>query len=115
MEHCLLYLLLSYIKKNKIIINDKKIISLSLLIIMIITYFLPCIHDRYLILGDILSIIWFIMNNKKIYVPLFINTLSFTTYCKFLLNKTIINYNILSILYFLLILCYLKNFKQKKS
>ncbi len=65
---------------KKIKFNKQKIIEFGLWSVLITTYLLPFMHDRYLYIADILSIIYFIYNKDKLYVPLGINFISSVLY-----------------------------------
>ena len=65
-------------------IDKKMVISLSLWSVMICTFLLPSMHDRYMYMADVISIIWFIINKKKIYIPIAINFISLYTYIEYL-------------------------------
>lgn len=99
-------LILYYILKKKITLNNNSILFLSMISVVIATYFLPYMHDRYLFMGDIFSVIWYISNkNKKyLYVPISICLVSFSTYIKYLFDITIIDFRILSLLYLFVII-----------
>ncbi len=60
--------------------DNKRIITLGLLSILMCFYFLPCMHERYLYMADILSVIWYFFHNKKIHIPIIINLCSLLTY-----------------------------------
>lgn len=94
--------LYTLIKKVKF--NTEKIITVAIWSVVVCTYFLPRMHDRYMFVADILSIIWFILYQKKFHIPIIINIVSFLTYFKFLFHLEFIGYNILSILYFVIII-----------
>lgn len=51
---------------------------------MLITYFMPGMHERYLYLGDITSIIWFVVIGKIKYwfIPLGVNLFSIISYIR---------------------------------
>ena len=68
---------------KKIKFNKQRIIEFGLLSIMIATFLLPHMHDRYLFAGDILSILYFIYNKDKIYVPIGISLISIYGYTGF--------------------------------
>ena len=65
-------------------IERKMIVNLSLWSVLICTFFLPSMHDRYMYTADVISIIWFIVNKKKIYIPIAINFISLYTYIEYL-------------------------------
>lgn len=60
--------------------DSKRIITLGLLSILMCFYFLPCMHERYLYMADILSVIWYFFYNKKVHIPIIINLCSLLTY-----------------------------------
>ena len=81
---------------KKIKISNQQIISYSLWLIMAITFFLPGMHDRYLFSADILSIIYFMIYRKNIYLPIFINLASLSTYIIYLFGMPTSNILFLS-------------------
>ena len=60
--------------------NSKQVITLGLLSVLICFYFLPCMHERYLYMADILSVIWYLFYNKKVHIPIVISLCSLLTY-----------------------------------
>lgn len=65
-------------------ISNEEIITYALWQVMAMAFFLPSIHDRYLFTADILSIIYFMIQRKNIYIPIFINLASLSTYIIYL-------------------------------
>lgn len=63
-------------------------IELYLVIILIITCFLPGMHERYLYSADVLSILWLflIQDKKKAYAPFIIITHSCISYIRYISN-----------------------------
>lgn len=57
-------------------------LTLALISVFICYYFLPCMHDRYFYIADVLSIIWWMTygTRKTLYIPLIINAVSLATY-----------------------------------
>ena len=76
--------LLIYFLKRKKEISKKEIISIGLLGILIAVYFLPFMHERYMFMADILSVIWFFIYKRKIYIPILINLSSLAGYSVYL-------------------------------
>jgi len=95
-----------YCLLKKVKFNNEKILTVAIWSIVICTYFLPRMHDRYMFVADILSVIWFIVYQKKFYIPITINVLSFLTYFRFLFHLEFIGFNILSIVYFVIIMMF---------
>lgn len=77
-------ILLIYFIKRKKEISQKEIINLGLLSILIAVYFLPFMHERYMFAADVLSIIWYFIYKKKIYIPIIINLSSLAGYSVYL-------------------------------
>lgn len=64
------------------------VVSLALYFFMIITYFLPGMHERYLYVGDVLCIIWWILSRKKKlwYIPVGVLMFSTISYLRYITN-----------------------------
>lgn len=73
-----LLLVFTFIKRRNI--TSSSILILTLLSIVICYFFLPCMHERYLYMGDVLSIILLFTVNLKFFVPILINIVSLITY-----------------------------------
>ena len=76
--------LLIFFLKRKKEIEKKEIITIALLSVLIAVYFLPFMHERYMFMGDVLSIIWWFIYKKKIYIPIIINLSSLAGYSIYL-------------------------------
>jgi len=72
-------------------VSKSNIISLGIWIIYICIFFLPSMHERYGFIIDILSVIYFAVKSKKIYIPIVINLTSLISYCEFLFGRPILN------------------------
>lgn len=92
-----------YVLVRKVKFNNEKIITVALWSIVVCTYFLPRMHERYMFVADILSIIWFIVYQKKFHIPVIINVISLLSYLRFLFDYNFINYNLIAIIYFIVI------------
>lgn len=68
------------ISKSKKKIVGPIIIDVSLLTIMICTYLLPSMHERYLFTGDILAIIYLFSHKDRLYIPPIIWLISLNGY-----------------------------------
>lgn len=90
-----------YVIARKVNFDSKLIIDGALWSIMISTFLLPYMHDRYMYTADIISVIYFAVNGKKkIYVPIIVNLCSLYTYVVYLSRGEI---NIISIKYIAII------------
>lgn len=95
-----------YVLTKKVKFNNEKIIAVGLWSIMIATYFLPRMHERYMFVADVLSVIWFMSYLKKPYMVLVINLVSTLSYFRFLFDFKFINLSYVSIIYFMFILLF---------
>lgn len=84
-------------------ISNKDLITYSLWLVLTITFFLPGMHDRYLFVADILSVIYVIINRKNFYLPIFINFTSFSTYIISLFGMPSSNITLLTYVYLIIL------------
>ena len=104
-----IFIIFAIIVLYKDIKFDKKMyINLSLLSVMICTFFLPRMHDRYLYMADVITILFYIINRKKIYIPIAISFISLYTYIEYLYSTKSIPIQYVAILYFIVLLVYTK-------
>ena len=100
---------LLFILYKRIKFNSEKILLLGIWFITIITFLLPGMHERYLFVGEVLSIVYFIIYKKNAFLAIFINLCSIITYSNFL-NGMNFEYMRLLAIAFLVVLCvYTKN------
>ena len=100
---------LLFVLEKKVKWNTEKIITLTLWFLVIVTFTLPCMHDRYLFLGEILSIIYYIIYRKNALLVLMININAILTYSTYLFSKSSVNFQVMAIIYLVLILIFSKN------
>lgn len=87
-----------YVIIKKVKFDNNLIIEVALWSVMISTFLLPYMHDRYMFMADILSVIYCILNGrKKIYVPICVNLCSLYTYIAFLNRVSIIDIKFIAI------------------
>jgi len=98
---------------KKVELEKQDIISISLWSVMIATFFLPHMHDRYMFAADILSIIYFIYNRKKWYIPVGVNFVSLYTYFAFLWGSATIDITYVSIFNLVLLAIVTKDIYEK--
>ncbi len=105
---------LAYFVYNKKIKFDKEaIIEFSLFSILLTTFFLPQMHERYLFMGDVIALLYLVINLKKYYVPIMIEFISLNGYMYLLFAGFAVNFSTLSIAFLVLIILYSKDMYQK--
>lgn len=112
-------LMLFFIILNKVKFNKEKILLLGLWFIVIATFILPGMHERYLYVGEILSVIYYIVYKKNGYLAIFLNLCSLITYSIYL-NGFEFNYmDVLSIINLIVIFIFtsktLKDLKENEK
>jgi len=98
---------------KKVKLGKEDIITLSLWSVMVATFFLPHMHDRYMFAADVLSIIYFFFNRKKLYIPVGINFVSLYTYFACLWGNMSIDIAYVSIFNFILLAIVTKDLYKK--
>ncbi len=105
---------------KKIRFNKETIIDFSLWTILISTFFLPHMHDRYLYIGDILSVLYLIYNRKRIFVPIGVSLVSIYGYSVYLFSNKVIPIQIVSVIFLIIVIVvtndiYNKHLRGKKE
>ena len=100
---------LFYILHKNIKFNKEKIFLLGIWFITIMSFFLPGIHERYLFVGEVLSIVYYIAYKKNGFLALFINMCSIITYSNYLNGMNFPYMQLLSILFLIILFFYTKN------
>ena len=78
------FLMLLYIIVKKVKFNDQKILNLGLWFVVMVTYLLPCMHERYLYMGGILAVIYYIVYKKNYLLTVSIIMCTILTYFHYL-------------------------------
>ena len=92
--------LLFYIIKKKVNFNIEKILLLGVLSIVLCTYFLPYMHERYLFAADIFSLLYCVLYKRNYLVAILISFISIASYCMFLFNSYLVPSYLLSMIFF---------------
>lgn len=100
---------LFYIMYKKINFNEEKMLTLGLWFIVITTFLLPGMHERYLFLGEVLSIILLIIYKKHLKLAIFINLSAIVNYSSFLFGFQNKYMWLMSLVYLFLIVEFTKN------
>ena len=107
----LLYFVYVYRKR---ITETKDYVNLAYIFAAMMPFLLPKMHDRFLFLADVLSILVFAFNKKRWFVPLITIYASYNTYVWFLMSQiTLIDYVYVSLALGVTILIVLKDFVEK--
>lgn len=109
-----IFITLAYFVYTKKIKFDKNaIIEFGLFSILIATFFLPQMHERYLFMGDVIALLYLVINMKKYYVPLMVEFISLNGYMYLLFSGFAINFSTLSIAFLVLMILYTKEMIKK--
>lgn len=100
---CLMMLI--YVIYKKVDFNNKKILNLGLWFAVMTTFWLPSMHDRYLYLGCVLSVIYFITYRENFVLTISIFVCSIFTYFSYLFG-TDASYRGLIVIGYMVVLAY---------
>ena len=98
-----------FVYTKKIKFDKKAVIDFGLFSVLITTFFLPQMHERYLFVGDALGILYLVYNKEKYYIPITIELISLYGYMSFLFSLTPINISTMGIVFLIIIIIYTKN------
>lgn len=99
---------LMYILYKRVKFNSEKILLLGIWFVTIITFLLPGMHERYMFVGEVLSVLYFIAYRKNGLFMLFINLCSMITYSIFFGELNFQYMQLLSIGFLILLYFYTK-------
>ena len=102
--------LLFYIIKKKVNFNMEKILLLGVLSIVLCTYFLPYMHERYLFAADIFSLLYCVLYKRNYLVAILISFISIASYCMFLFNSYLVPSYLISMIFFGVVIFLFKDF-----
>lgn len=80
----ILALLLFYFIYKKVKWNNDKIVALTLLVLVVVTYTLPGMHERYVYMGEVLSVVYFLVYKRNLPVILMMHINAIVTYSIYL-------------------------------
>ena len=102
-----------FVRIKKINFDKHAIIEFSLFSVLMTTFLLPQMHERYLFMGDVISLLYLVINKKQYYVPIIIEMISLNGYMYLLFAGFAINISILSIVFLILLILYTRNIIKK--
>ena len=103
---CLITLV--YLMYKKINLTNKLMLNLGLWFVVIVTYFLPCMHERYLYFGCVLAVIYFITYKENFILMLSIILCSILTYFNYLFSFAFNSKEFIIIAYTIVLALYTK-------
>lgn len=102
---------ISLYKKNEF---DKfAILELSLWSVMICVFMLPSMHERYGIIAEVLSVVYFIVNKEKLYLPITLNLITLGVYSNYLYDGNAFPLEYLSLAYCVVLILFTKDMYKK--
>ena len=104
---CLMMLIYTIYKKVKF--DNEKILNLGLWFIIVTTFLLPRMHDRYLYVGSVLALINYIVYRKNLLLLISVNVCSIITYSEFLFGTSMNLRSTIVIAYVVVIAYYTKD------
>lgn len=114
-----LLLMLYIITVNKITINTERIITLGIWSVVIVTYTLPGMHERYMFVVDVLIIIYFILYRKHLLFAITLLLITFNSHIRYLFKTDLIPMKLIAIIYlvqiFIFTYSFLKEFIKEDS
>lgn len=103
---CLITLV--YLMYKKVNLTNKLMLNLGLWFVVIVTFFLPCMHERYLYLGCVLAVIYFITYKENFILMLSIILCSILTYFNYLFGFAFNSKEFIIIAYTIVLALYTK-------
>ncbi|MBN2851997.1 MAG: glycosyltransferase family 39 protein [Clostridia bacterium] len=87
--------------------------EVSVLILLVIPFFLPQMHERYYFPAEVLAVVYAFYNRKYFYVPIALIVASFLSYGPFIFNKHLIDMRILAVTIFMVIIFFVSDISIK--
>jgi len=101
--------MMAYVIFKNVKWNSEKILTLSLWFVVIVSFFLPRMQDRYMFVGEILSILCYIVYKKNLHLVICTNIIALIVYSKYLFGTKNFNYSLLSVIYLIIIIYFTRN------
>lgn len=79
--------LLWWIWEKKLPITPDFLLQVSLLLLILVPFLLPHMHERYFFPADVFALLYAIRRPKRFYVPILVVGASFLTYLPFLFGE----------------------------
>ncbi len=109
-----IFILLAFlVLYKKVKFDSRAIIEFGLWSILICTFFLPQMHERYLFMGDIIGLLYLFFNRKKFYLTLGIELISLYGYIHFLFAAFGLEMQIMGFVYLAVMILYSKDMYKR--
>ena len=102
-------IMLFYFIYKKVKWDKDKILTLSLLVFVIISYIMPGIHERYIYIGEVLSIVYYLAYRKNLPLVIILNLNAILTYSIYLTGYETNLIPLLSIVYGVIVVYFVIN------
>ena len=96
--------LVYYLYQKKIVFSARFLCSLTTFSVLLITYLLPHMHDRYAYIAEITSMHYLFEGKKKMWIPVVMNLIALESYSETLLWFSFEGFNVIGALLRLLLL-----------
>lgn len=100
---------LYWIVKTKLKLTEQKTLELTIWFLVTLTFLLPGMHERYLFVGEILAVVYFLVYGKHGVVALMINAFAWITYAYYFMPNTDFNYHLLALVELFVIAAFTKS------
>lgn len=111
---CLLMILMVIVLCTKGKIEREKVLELGMVVVLLVTYFLPEMHDRYGYIAEVISIIYVVITRRNIVSVILINVCALINYLM-CLTGVLENYIwVISILQFIPVFVFTKQFIKER-
>ncbi len=102
-----------FVRVKKIKFDNKAIIEFAILSMLLTTFLLPQMHERYLYAGDIICILYLLVDKKKYYLPIGVSLISLYGYNWYLFGGKAMPMAYVSILFMIIIIIYSRDIIKK--
>lgn len=112
---CIFIGLFFYIMRNKVKLTNEKILLVSILSILLCNFFLPYMHERYMFVADILSVLYFVCYKRNLFVVIGTQLISLCSYSIFLFKTNVLPTYFLTFAFLLLIIYVIYDFVRNNE
>ena len=93
--------------------DEKAVLSLSIWSVMICVFMLPSMHERYGLIAEVLSIVYFIVYKEKLYLPITLNLSALMVYSNYMYDGNAFPLEYISLAYFIVLVLFTKDIYKK--